>query len=111
MLTSKARNSIQLVPPPPPAEPARRAVRIGRILVGRRYAPGTVVRLPAQGIYYETPREQGLSADWLQAMLLRDKLPRPVVIPCSTRQRRLFGTIEFFDRAWYALGRLFGVSR
>lgn len=112
MSIRKASAALQLVPPPPPTAAQRRSVRMGKVHVGRLYVPGTVVRLPAHGLFYEVaPKDHGRSADWLQALLLIDKGPHQVVIPCNTTERRLRTVVECIDRAWFAFAGLFGVTR
>lgn len=112
MFRHKASSALQLVPPPTMKLPQeRRSVRMGKVHVGRLYAPGTVVRLPAHGVFYEvSPQDHGRSADWLQSLLI-DKAPRRVVIPCSTTERRVHVVFDLVDRAWFAFAGLFGVTR
>jgi hypothetical protein len=111
MLTPKASAPLQLVPPPTRSKP-RRGVRMGKVQVGANYVPGTVVRHPERGLFYEVSWPgRDRDADWLQAILLRHTEPRQVAIPCDTTQRRINTVIEFFDCAWFRFASLFGVQR
>lgn len=94
MFAPEARNFRVLPPPPSPAHrlPTK---SIARVPIGTRHTPGTVVRLPAEGIYYEcAPVETGRDMTWLQTALLVGKVPRPA--PPVTRLGRL---LAITDRA------------
>jgi hypothetical protein len=64
-----ASPSLHLAPPPENRP---------RVEIGCACSPGAVVRMPVEGIYYETlPANLGADADWLQAALLGCRASRP----------------------------------
>lgn len=99
---------------PPPAllivaapKPTRPRVRIGA-----RYTPGTLVRLPGPGVYYEVaPVDQGSSADALQQALLSAYTPKQLTISRGVVEATWMRLFEMIDRMVFAFLGMFGVAR
>lgn len=106
MSKSKARAAIHVVPPPA-AEPKKPKVR-----VSHRHVPGTVVRRPDIGLYYEVaPVDQGRYADTLQRALLHQYTPKQVVMVRGFFEDWIARMVEMIDRMWFGFTAMFGVTR
>lgn len=78
MLSTEVHASLHVITTP---APKKAAVRIGS-----RYAPGTLVRLPGEGRYYEAPVEMSPDAERLQkALLARPKRFNYAPLPAPSK--------------------------
>lgn len=79
--------------------------------IGRSYSPGTIVRLPDVGVYYEVPKHQGEGLDRLQAALLAHYTPKQIGLSYSVATDFFMRYVEHLDRMYFAFMGMFGVTR
>lgn len=105
MASSKAQISLCVVPPPK----KRKTVKPR---IGKHHVPGTLVRRPDLGVFYEvSPTEQGRYADALQSALLHQYTPKQVVMVRGFFEDWLARLVEMIDRMWFGFTAIFGGTR
>ena len=105
MSCPKAQPSLHIAPPPSNSPKPR-------VQIGSAFSPGSIVRKPAEGIFYEVmPANQGASADKLQACLLADYRPRQVVRPLRYLTDFIVRWIDWLGRVCFNVMTMLGMLR